>query len=745
MNLTGSPTKNGQYLPRCIEHDTLTAIFEESVSGTESSHVAWDDLISVFGDSISSEDSDHLREAYVAISTEVPPACAHPASLDELKDRNVELSQDVGDSTPWTQAASDISSSFLTQKQLLQGLAKCDAEPDTYQALDCDNTGAYVALEAYGDMAKLVEGLDRLPNADEVVEIRFYESRTRKAIIDRSDDVLTSKELTQHADAVLQATLTELKTRQGFRCFERKPRRQASCVIDVRWVHKWKWIKGQRCVRARLCLRGFKETGADSQSNYAATASRFSQRPLVSECVLRNWCLASADVPKAFLQGVSYQELSDTKGQPLRDVSFELWGEGLACLRQLPGFRDFNPQEEVLHCLKPGTGSRDAPKCFSLKFRKVTSAFGFQPSSIDSELELLYRAGVLIMIILKHVDDIKMAGKKAIIEEFVQHVSKTFGKMDIEWKKFTFCGVQHEQYEDGSVSLDQVKFLAACKPIAQPEALAGGATAVLPETARRHFLSLLMTVAYALLTRPDVSVFISALQRESHRAQVVHVRRINQVLKWLQSNPRKITYPVMEYPSALLQISDSSYKARAEDGLSVRGLISVRVDLASIVAGKKQVPCHLLDFASKQQRHVTRSTFSSELFAATDATDLGLLHVLAIHELQKGVLTADLAKKIIEGDAQCATLLALSVDARSVTAAVIAANTKIPAEPSLLLHVNWLRQLLVRKRLAALFWTDTRSMVSDGMTKGSVDRGLIQAVMAGCLIVEHPHQQRELQ
>ena len=399
---------------------------------------------------------------------------------------------------------------------------------------------------------------------------------------------------------------------------------------------------------------------------------------------------------ESFPPGVSYEELSAATQQPLRDVSFELWGEGLECLRQLPGFEDFDARHEVLHCLKPGTGCRDDPRCFGLKLRKVTSAFGFQQSSIDSELELLFRAGVLVMILLKHVDDLKMAGKRALIEELVAHVSKTFGVMEVSWHKFVFCGVQHEQHSDGSISLDQIKFLASCKPISQPAALVGGPTAVLPEDARRHFLSLLMTIAYALLTRPDVSVFVAVLQRESHKAQVVHVRRLNTLLKWLQSNPRKITYPKMSYPKTLLQVSDSSYKAKAEDGLSVRGLVSLRVDLAEVRAGKKHVPCHLLDFASKQQRHVTRSTFSSELFAATDAIDVGLLHKLAIHELSEGVLTADLARDIIEGTKQGATTLALAVDARSVTAAVIAAHTKIPAEPSLLLHVCWVRQLLQR-------------------------------------------------
>ena len=322
-------------------------------------------------------------------------------------------------------------------------------------------------------------------------------------------------------------------------------------------------------------------------------------------------------------------------------------------------------------------------------------------------------------------------------------LSRTFGKMEISWKESVFCGVRHVQHPDGSVTMDQMKFLAACKPIMLP-ATVGSSEKLLSEEARRHFLSLLMTIAYALLTRPDVAVFVSALQRESHQAKIIHVKRLNVLLRWLQSNPKGITYPVMKYPTVLLQISDSSYKARATDGLSVRGLVSVRVSLDDMIAGKAETPCHVLDYVSKAQRHVTRSTFSSELFAATDAVDSGLLQSIVLHELQHGVVTPSEAKGLIEGTTPCAVGLALAVDAKSVSAAVVAPNVKVPAEPSLLLHVMWLRSLLTRGRLKAMFWTDTRSMVADGLTKGAVSRDLLHAIMCGLLEMPQPYEQQVL-
>ena len=720
--------------------DRLSTI-PEATDESSTTAVSWRLLCETFGNDIAQHDRESLTEAFIAIHNEEGPAVMHPSTVPELRNWVALAAESNAEIPAWKDACQYEEPQLFLNTEFCGSLRQCDCSPEEYTVLDSDEIGAYVALEIYGHMCKCLEELPRLPMADEHVELRFYEAHTRKAVIERTDDVLTPEEIQEHATAITQAIMDELKIWQGFNCFKRRDRAQAPCVIDVRWVFKWKIIKGERKIRARLCLRGFKETGADDQSNYAATATRVSQRIVVSECVLRGWTLASSDVPKAFLQGVSYDELAEATNKPKRDVSFELSGEALHCLRQLPQFKGFDARREVLHCLKPGTGCRDAPKCFSLKLRKATSEYGFVCSSVDQELELLFKDGSLVMMVLKHVDDLKMAGPRSEIEKFVEFLSGVFGKLDIDFHKFTFCGVQHEQLEDGSISLDQTKFLAACKPMSVPSK---APTEVLPEDVRRHFLSLLMTIAYALLTRPDLSVFVSALQRESHRAQYVHVKRINTLLRWAQANPRKIKYPVMSYPDALLQISDSSYRAKAEDGLSVRGMVSVRTNLKDIEAGCARTECHVIDFVSKAQRHVTRSTFSSELFAATDAVDVGLLYTVILHELKHGVLSSLEAKQLIEGEKPCAVLLCVAIDAKSVSAAIIAPNLKVPAEPSLLLHVCWMRSLLACKRLHRLYWCDTRAMVADAMTKGAVTRELITLAMQGTLEMTVPYEAQML-
>eukprot|EP00974_Lingulodinium_polyedra_P041591 3994698-Lingulodinium_polyedra.AAC.1 len=59
-----------------------------------------------------------------------------------------------------------------------------------------------------------------------------------------------------------------------------------------------------------------------------------------------------------------------------KEVNFELPGGSATLRQQAPGFENFNPQLEVLHSDKPGTGLRDAPAVFSRKFNSVTSKMG---------------------------------------------------------------------------------------------------------------------------------------------------------------------------------------------------------------------------------------------------------------------------------------------------------------------------------------------------------------------------------
>ena len=102
-------------------------------------------------------------------------------------------------------------------------------------------------------------------------------------------------------------------------------------------------------IRCRLTVRGFKDRDAQNLDSYAGTSQRYSQRLVCSEAAHRGWPFCTTDISKAFLQGVTYEELSSLTGELIREVNFYLPGNCVSILKQVPGFEDFNEQAEVLH------------------------------------------------------------------------------------------------------------------------------------------------------------------------------------------------------------------------------------------------------------------------------------------------------------------------------------------------------------------------------------------------------------
>ena len=149
-------------------------------------------------------------------------------------------------------------------------------------------------------------------------------------------------------------------------------------------------------------------------------------------------------------------------------------------------------------------------------------------------------------------------------------------------------------------------------------------------------------------------------------------------------------------------LSDAAYKEETNDGYSLRGAIYCRCSGTSRQSfADYSSPVHVVDWACKSQRHVTRSTFSAELLAAGDAFDQGLLTSHLIYEIEFGPLTSKAARDHrMEGGY---IPISLYVDAKSVLAGLTATFLKTLAEKSLLCHVQYLRELLDKGVLEKLY------------------------------------------
>ena len=111
-----------------------------------------------------------------------------------------------------------------------------------------------------------------------------------------------------------------------------------------------------------MTLRGFKDWDALVLETYSGTAKRSSQKLVASEAAARGWAMAAIDIRKAFLKGISYDKLAEMTGEPRREVNFELDEAAVGVLKTIKGFEDFDWRYEVLPCIRPGTGCKDAPR-----------------------------------------------------------------------------------------------------------------------------------------------------------------------------------------------------------------------------------------------------------------------------------------------------------------------------------------------------------------------------------------------
>ena len=210
------------------------------------------------------------------------------------------------------------------------------------------------------------------------------------------------------------------------------------------------------------------------------------------------------------------------------------------------------------------------------------------------------------------------------------------------------------------VTLDQHEYAKALKPMTHSD-LKLNAESALSSECHSLFLSLLGALAYLSLTRIDVIVFIAALQRYNHAPKVIHAKRLNSVVRWVQRNLIDLKYCHFDSKDNIIfGISDAAFKKEEEEATAMRGCVVIRTSSQSLhmladcsEARLRESPCHILEFASKKQRHVTRSTFAAELFGATDTADTMLVVVLALHEVETGTITIEQARRLREYGPYC--------------------------------------------------------------------------------------------
>jgi len=182
-------------------------------------------------------------------------------------------------------------------------------------------------------------------------------------------------------------------------------------------------------------------------------------------------------------------------------------------------------------------------------------------------------------------------------------------------------------------------------------------------------------------------------------------------------------------------IADSAYKGDAEDDdcLSVRGYI---IALAGTTPSSPSGPIAIIEYLSKKQSLITRSTYASELRNAIDAALDAIMISTFFHEVRHGRTDVALLRTIMEAG-QFDLPLTLFVDNMSLFQSVTGTEV-VCKDAAMKLHALYLRQMLDRGMVTTLTWIDTRDMLADALTKGKISRdALMDACNNGRWILNH--------
>eukprot|EP00971_Amphidinium_carterae_P261602 5189898-Amphidinium_carterae.1 len=486
-------------------------------------------------------------------------------------------------------------------------------------------------------------------------------------------------------------------------------------VVDARWVLRWKFTgEGERKVKARLCLRGFRDQQKYDLDTVAFTASRLSQRIVCSMSVVFVWTLISLDISTAFLQGSYFDKHDD------RIVCVRMTQDMISLLREHAQFANFDCQREILKLKKPAYGLVDAPRAWFNELVNTLKGLGWEVSLADPALLFKRKGDKPLGFMTLHVDDLKVCAPDSELQLLEQQLSARFGKLKRQEKEFEHTGIMHICSDDG-VRMHQHHYLDKLETLTRDQMNMCKSKLFQPCGDGMHqlFRSMLGRVAWTVSTRPEAAVLASVFQSRANAPTHDDMLKLNLVAKWLKSHPSEIFYPHMSGPFQLVLVSDASFKGDDESRHARRGEILLlcprRSDLGGVV--------HVLDYSSKKIPRVTKSTYSAELHSLSSGVDHALLVSMMFEEMFRCGWNRSLS-----AFEECATKgdllvpVSVVVDARSVYMSLTSKDTKLPEEQPLVLLVLHLRELLMKGVISRVCWCSTVDMIADGLSKSAISR-----------------------
>jgi hypothetical protein len=292
--------------------------------------------------------------------------------------------------------------------------------------------------------------------------------------VDSDTDSLTEADLVKHWREVEAADRKELKQFLDQQIFKLRHINSLDTdegsFVDAIWIRKWKRLPdGSYIIKSRLCARGYLDCQKHLIPTRSTTATRLSQRILVSVSVLLGFDLESWDVSGAFLKGFNFDRLAEIAAKlghtlPKRKVLLKppanVWRHFNDLGSKALSIRLQNHQEYFLELLKAMYGLVDAPLAWQQCLHEfLIEDLQGQQSLFDENFFIWFNAGCSVQALATaHVDDNATAGDKLWLTKSHAHFESKFGNVTRQTLPFNHTGQRYSQLTPSCRKIDQDEF-----------------------------------------------------------------------------------------------------------------------------------------------------------------------------------------------------------------------------------------------------------------------------------------------
>ena len=392
-------------------------------------------------------------------------------------------------------------------------------------------------------------------------------------------------------------------------------------ILRSRWVLTWKPLEkpvdqtdpitGEtkqvtHKPKARLVILGFEDPQLENLARDSPTMGRDSRSLIFQFAASSRWRIRSFDIQTAFLRG---------RRQDGRILGMDPPEEMRAHMKLKPW--------ECCELLKSAYGLCNAPLLWYEELKGALLSLNFKMSPLDPCVFALPRADGkgIHGIVGIHVVDGLGAGDH-VYESAIKELENRYpfgSKLETD---FTFTGIHVHQNWDGSIELDQCKYIEDIPNIEVPKSRRQNLDQAVNDHERQSLRALVGSIQYAASnTRPDLSAKLSLLQAKITSATIKDLLEGNRLLQEAKAHKNtKITYKnIPIHDLRFVSFSDASFASRA-NAQSQKGCLILA---ASKCIGEWQASSvsPLLWYSRKIAR-VVASTLASEAYALSGAVDL---------------------------------------------------------------------------------------------------------------------------